>query len=336
MYRRNRGEPAEHPLVAAARAQGTPITQLDGHVRLLPEAVRWLCGKIQGEQFSILHCHDYKTNLVGAVAAWKIAQAAPLLVATVRHTESGPQMALFQALDSLVLHRFRYLTVPSQGATRELKRWPTLRRRLRVIHHSLADLPDLQQPSISPPLRSSGPVISIVGRLQPVKGHRIFLAAARMVLGVRPDARFWIIGDGELRSELEAMASQIGLGGAVCFLGYRKDALQLLRMSDVAVCASHYESFSRFLLEALALERPVVATAVGGIPEIVVDGKTGLLVPPRDPEALAAAVLRLLEDRELAQRLGAAGRGFVNQHYSAQSQASALAALYREAVACTS
>ena len=136
VYRRSQGDPAEHPLVAAARAQTTPITQLDGHTRGLPDSIHWLRHKLAGEQFSILHCHEYKTDLMGALAAWRLAKPRPALIATVRHTEPGLQMGLFQALDSLVLHRFDRLTVPSRGALQELRRWPSLRRRSRVIHHA--------------------------------------------------------------------------------------------------------------------------------------------------------------------------------------------------------
>jgi glycosyltransferase involved in cell wall biosynthesis len=335
VYRRSHGDPLEHPLVAAARAQKTPITQLDGHLRGLRTSIQWLRRKLEAEHFSILHCHDYKTDLMGALAAWKIARQRLALVATVRHTEPGLQMGLFQALDSLVLHRFHRLTVPSQGALRELKRWPALRRRARVIHHAVENASADPEPwTPFGPVGTGGPVISIVGRLQAVKGHRMFLESARKVLTARPDARFWIVGDGELRGELESIVSRLGLTQAVSFLGYRSDAWRAMAVSDVVVCASLYEAFPRTLLEALAMERPVVATSVGGIPEIVIDGETGILTPAGDPSALASAVLRLLDDRELARRLATAGRELVRQRYTVEAHASALASLYREAIAC--
>jgi glycosyltransferase involved in cell wall biosynthesis len=339
MYRRGKGDPAEHPLVTAARAQTTPVTQLDGHVHALPGAVQWLRRKLEAEQFSILHSHEYKTDLLAALAAWGISGHRMALIATVRHTEPDFQMRLFQALDSLVLHRFDRLTVPSRGALQELKRWPVLRSRAQVVHHGVDAMDDVfpaPLPSVSDlPARTGGAVISIVGRLQAVKGHRLFLETARKVLMKRPDARFWIVGDGELRDELESIASNLDLTPAVSFLGYRKDAGYAMALSDVVVCASLYEAFPRAVLEAFALERPVVATSVGGIPEVVIDGETGMLVPAGDPDATAAAVLHLLDDRELARRLAAAGRKLVSQRYTVAGQASALAALYREALACT-
>ena len=335
VYRRKKGEPAEHPLVAAARVQGTAIAQLDGHAGRLLGSIRWLRDKLEAENFSILHCHEYKTDLMGALAAWRIAKPRPALVATVRHTEPGLQMVLFQSLDSLVLHRFDRLTVPSRGALGELNRWPELAKRTQVIHHAVEEIFASPAPPLAGwPRRNGGPLISIVGRLQPVKGLHVFLECARKVREARPDAQFWIVGDGELRRELETATLRLGLQDAVSFLGYRRDALQAMAASDVVVCTSSYEAFPRTMLEALALERPVVATAVGGIPEIVIDQETGILTPAGDPASLAAGVLRLLNDRQYARRLAAAGRKLVTERFTVEAQASALAVLYREALAC--
>ncbi len=338
MYRRGKDDPVQHPLVKAAEAQAIPATQFDGHAGALVRSIQGLHRKLEREQFSILHSHEYKTDLLAALAARRIPHR-PALIATVRHTEPGLQMALFQMLDSLVLHGFDNLTVPSLGALEELRRWPILKNRARVIHHSVqapddwSAAPDLSLPTL--PSRGAGPVISIVGRLQAVKGHRIFLQSARMVLKKKPEARFWIIGDGELRHELEAMACDLGIATAVSFLGYRKDAGHAMTLSDVVVCSSWYEALPRVVLEALSLERPVVATCVGGIPELIVEGETGLLAPAGDPEGIAEAVLRLLDDRDLARRLAAAGQKLVQQCYSLEAQASHLAVLYREALECT-
>ncbi len=321
-------------MIVAAHAQNTPITQLDGHLNAFPGSVRWLRRKLQGHDSSILHANEYKTDLLAALAAGTSRQTA--LVATVRHTEPGLQMALFQGLDSLVLHRFHRLTTPSQGALQELTHWPSLLRRTRVIHHAVAPAacPEHGRVAMLEAPNGHSPVITIVGRLQAVKGHRVFLESARQVLAKRPDARFWIVGEGELREKLEAASLQLGLANAVSFLGYRNDVSSLMASSDVVVCASSYESLSRTLLEALALNRPVVAPSVGGVPEIIRNGETGLLVPAGDPGAMASGILRLLNDRDFAQRLATAGRKYVGEHFTLEAQASALAGLYREALAC--
>jgi glycosyltransferase involved in cell wall biosynthesis len=334
MYRRNSDEPAEHPLVAAARAQGTPITQLDGRPRGLPASLLWLRRKLEAGEYAVLHAHEYKTDLLAALAAGRSSRRVPALVATVRHTEPGFLMGLLQGLDSLLLHRFDRLTAPSRAALGELRGWPALLRKTRVIHHAAgASLDGPPERVAELPQHNGCPVISIVGRLQAVKGHRLFLESARRVLAKKPEAKFWIVGEGELRGELQAAASQWDLTHAVTFLGYRNDPRNVMTSSDVVVCASSYESFPQSSLEALALGRPLVATSVGGLVEVVRDGETGILVPPGDPDSMAAAILRLLDDRELARRMGAAGRDFITQTYTLEAQAAALAALYHEALA---
>ena len=329
MYKRAPGEPREHPMVAAALAQNTPVTQWDGRLSAMAGCVRRLRGKLLDEGFSVLHSHEYKTDLIAALALGK--RRRPALIATVRHTEPGLQMALFQTLDSVVLHRFGWLVTPSQGALSELRSWPRLLRKTRVIYHGVDPLPYGGR-AAKPSARNGGPVISIVARLDAVKGHDIFLRSARLVLSKRPDARFWIAGDGRLRPALEAETRRLGLTDAVTFLGYRTDAEAVMAASDIVVCSSRYEACPRFLLEALALGRPVVAPAVGGIPEIVRDGETGILAPAGDPQALADGILRLLNDPPLALRLGEAGRDFVRERFTFEAQAAALAGLYREAI----
>jgi glycosyltransferase involved in cell wall biosynthesis len=327
MYRRNPGEPAEHPMVAAAGAQNTPIAQLDGHLNAFPGAIRWLRQKLQSDGVSVLHANEYKTDLLAALAVGNDRSTA--LIATVRHSEPGVQMALFQGLDSLVLHRFDHLTIASRGALQELKHWPTLLRKTRVIHHGISE----PAAEAAPP-NGHGKIVSIVARLQAVKGHRVFLESARRVLSRKPDTRFWIVGDGELRQELERASRQLGLAKDVSFLGYRNDARTVIASSDVVVCTSSFEEFPRCVLEALSLGRPVVASSVGGIPEIIRDGETGLLVPPGDPGAMASGILRLLDDSDFARQLATAGQKFVDENFTLEAHASALASLYREVLAC--
>jgi len=336
LYRKPPAGRGEHPLLAAARAQGIPAHQLDGHLHSLPSVVNWLCRKLRRERFSILHTHEYKTDLLGVAAATLMGAEGPALVATVRHTEPSLQMRAFQGLDSLILGRFDGLTVSSEAALRRLGNRPKLLARTRVIrHHEVGEWPSLDEESSSPapPETSGGPVISIIGRLEAVKNHRLFLESARRVLDHKRDARFWIVGEGELRPKLEALARRLELGPAVSFLGYRTDIGSVLKASEVLVISSSYEAGPRVLCEGFALAKPVVATAVGGIPELLRDGETGILVPPNDPEALAAAILRLLEDRGLSARMAAAGRRRLLAWRENESPTAALAELYREVMA---
>jgi len=155
-----------------------------------------------------------------------------------------------------------------------------------------------------------------VGRVVPVKAYPIFLQAAKLVFNEIPHAHLVIVGDGPQLEELVRLADEQQIANRVHFLGARKDVPEILRGLDVFVLSSESEGLSNTILEAMASDRPVIATAVGGNPELVVDGETGLLVPPNDPPAMAAAILKLLRDPESRRQMGGRGRQRVEEKFS--------------------
>jgi glycosyltransferase involved in cell wall biosynthesis len=173
------------------------------------------------------------------------------------------------------------------------------------------------------------PLVGTVGRLEPRKGTGTLLSAfAALRAEGRFDAALVVVGDGPLRAELAAEAARLGVAAHVQFLGDRADVEGVLAALDVFVLPSRTEGMSNALLEAMATARPVVATAVGGTPEVVSDGQTGLLVPADAPAAMATAIRRLLADHDLAGRLGAAARQTVEARYGAKSMVRRLEAVY--------
>jgi protein-tyrosine-phosphatase len=169
-----------------------------------------------------------------------------------------------------------------------------------------------------------------VGRLSPVKGHSSLLRAARLVLHEQPRAKFLIVGDGPLSAELRALAVELRIDGACLFAGHRTDVHDLLSAIDVFVLPSLSEGIPMALLEAMALGTPVVATAVGGIPEVIRHRVNGLLVYSGDERALADACVALTVDRDLAARLVANGRRTVEQAFSCTQNGQALTRVYTE------
>lgn len=151
-------------------------------------------------------------------------------------------------------------------------------------------------------------IIGTVGRLTPQKAHHIFLKAAAIIKKSLDHAKFIIVGEGELRQELERQARQLGLTEDVLFTGHRRDVPELLSVFDIFVLSSLYEGLPLSILEAMAMAKPIVATGVDGVPEAVVDGETGILSPPSDPAALADAILSLLQNSSQAQAMGQAAR----------------------------
>ncbi len=162
------------------------------------------------------------------------------------------------------------------------------------------------------------PIVGNVAALVPHKGHRHFIEAARLVLPHVPDARFVIAGEGELRPALERQIKEHHLEKHVLLAGFRLDVLSLHKAFDVFVMSSITEGLGTSLLDAMAAAKPIVATTAGGIPEVVVDGDTGFLVPPRDHEAMADAIITLLKDEGLRKRMGDAGRARAQSLFSGE------------------
>jgi glycosyltransferase involved in cell wall biosynthesis len=180
-------------------------------------------------------------------------------------------------------------------------------------------------------------IVGMVARVAPQKDHETLVRAAARIVAVRPDARFLIVGDhsewGLYRQHYERVRELLvahHLTDHFVFTGFRHDVPRLIAAMDVFVLSSHQEGLPLVILEAMAQARPVVATAIDGVPEIVIDGTTGLLHPHRDDARLAAQILSLLGDEALAARLGAAGRHLVETRFSTRQFAAGVAGLYRD------
>jgi glycosyltransferase involved in cell wall biosynthesis len=177
------------------------------------------------------------------------------------------------------------------------------------------------------------PVLVVIAQLIPRKGHRFLLQALPTVLAKHPGARVLFVGEGAEDAALHAEVARGGLEGCVRFLGYRNDIGDILRACDVLVHPATMEGFANVAMQAMASGIPVVSSAVGGMPESVRDGVTGLLVPPCDPPALAEALLRLLDDPALRARLGEQGRGIVEQEFNTDAMVEGNLRVYRELLA---
>jgi glycosyltransferase involved in cell wall biosynthesis len=198
--------------------------------------------------------------------------------------------------------------------------------KIRIIHNgvdpALFDVASDRSVLAEYGVAEADPVVGTLGWLRPEKDHTTLLRAARIVIDEMPRARFLIIGDGPTRPELEALCSELGITPNVVFVGAlvagaRGEVARLLRALDVFVLSSAtVECFSIALLEAMACGRPAVCTAVGGIPEMINDGGTGYLVPPKDPQQLAARLVDLLSNPQTARRMGLAGRDRVEAEFS--------------------
>ena len=175
-------------------------------------------------------------------------------------------------------------------------------------------------------------LIGIVGRLDPVKGHKDFLQAASIVLKNIPDIRFVIVGDGELREQLQEYVKELNIKDKVIFLGHCNNVIEIVAVFDLLAVTSLSEGFSIAIAEAMALGKPVVATRIGGIPDVVEDGKSGILVPAKDPQKMAEAMERVIRDKDLADSLGQYGLLLCRERFLAPQSADKLRAIYRDLI----
>jgi glycosyltransferase involved in cell wall biosynthesis len=276
---------------------------------------------------AVFHAHltwplGAKNALLAAIAARQ-----PAVLVTAQLYMDVPvtrPMLVQQRLIAAGVDRFLVVSRHSARRLEAMLRWP--RRKMDVIHNAVdsaafARRPD---PDLRRGLAGEQPLVLVVARLAPQKGHRHLLAAAAEV----PDAVFALAGDGPERPALEELADRLGVRNRIRFLGERSDVADLLAACDLFVLPSLFEGLPISLLEAMAAERPVIATAIGGTDEVVIDGQSGLLVPPGEPAAMASAIRRLLEDPALRARLAAAGRARVTSEFSAPQMVRRVTELY--------
>jgi glycosyltransferase involved in cell wall biosynthesis len=193
---------------------------------------------------------------------------------------------------------------------------------VRVIYNGISDVGE-------PALQRHGrdaPVVGTIGRLTKQKGVDVFLRAMKDV----PHATGLVVGDGAYREDLQRLAVDLDIDGRITWLGWRDDAREVLKELDVVVLASRYEALGRVLIEAGLAALPVVATRVTGTAEAVIDGETGLLVPPDDPPALARAITTVLEDEKLAMEMGRRGREYALRRFDPRETARSYETLYRD------
>jgi glycosyltransferase involved in cell wall biosynthesis len=295
-------------------------------------------------QYDVIHAHSSKAGFLARLAA-RMA-GVPAVVYTPNAFSFLGNPGALKSRVYFALERFaaRFTDVliacsPSEAAAAE-RLLP--RERIRVIPNAVdvgAFVPGARCPvpgtEESPSDRAPGtghraPTVGMVARMAPQKAPEIFVRAAARVVHSRPEVRFWVAGDGELRAASEALAERLGVADAIEFMGHRRDVPALLQASDLFVLTSRYEGLPFSVLEAMGCGLPVIATRAPGTVDVVEDGVTGILTPLDDPEATAAAIVTLLDDPARARALGEAGRRRVAERFSLAGMLAAHEALYRE------
>ncbi len=328
--------PAEAITYPALERAGVPIVRLDIDRALNPKrylaAGGALADLLREGRFDILHAHSSKAGTLARVAARRAR--VPAVYSPHCYAFVGPQPAFRRTAAvavERVLARVTAATVCVADDERRVAMEAKIGRpdRLHVVHNGAAACEEEPEGDAElAAFAAEGPLAGVLTVLRPQKAVHVFIDAAPAILERVPEARLAVIGDGDLRSELEARARTLGLDERLRFFPFRRPAARQLRDLDVFVLPSLWEAFPISVLEALACGVPQVATAVGGTGEAVSDGTTGLLCPPGDAAALADRISSLLADPAMRERMGVASRARHHELFTLDRMVEGTAAVY--------
>lgn len=302
-----------------ARGLETELFSCAGRMDL--STVHTLREYLLSRQINILHTHGYKADLYGLLA---VRRGSAKQVATA-HNWPGKGFALtfYGVVDRLLLRQVPHVCAVSPNVTARLSKYGIPADRLSLIPNGV----DVEQFSGGQPVLKCEPefqgktIIGFVGRLAEEKALPVLIQAAQQILGTRPDVSFAVVGEGPERPMLEALVDQLGLKQKMIFLGQRSDLADLYASFDIFVLPSLVEAMPMAILEAMAAGKAVVASAVGGVPSIVCDQESGLLVKPADVAELVHALTQLLNKPEQAKKFGEHGRELIKKRFSSDAMA---------------
>ena len=315
-----------------ARRHGIPVETITCRSQLDWGPARVIRACIEKYEVDVIHTHGYKADIYGYLSARRLGKP---IIAT-HHSSSARTipLRLYTLLDHILLRRFDAVVAISAERCRSLHDFGVPSSKIATIRNGI-DTSAFRsaKPALAGALGNGGRrVVGVVARLVPEKGVQFLLRAAREVVAHYPDTLFLVVGSGPQRTELEELARDLGIAENVTFLGQQRDMPGIYAAMDIFVLPSLDEGLPMAVLEAQAAGKPVIATAVGGTPDVVRHNQNGLLVQPKEIPALRDAILRLMGDSDLRSQLGRNGEASVEKHFSSDAMASRYKAFYDQVV----
>ncbi|SPP66506.1 glycosyltransferase [Nitrospira lenta] len=316
--------PEPGSFVGRMQRRGVDVRVVHLEPLLNPFALMRLVRVLSQENVTILQTHGARANFYGRVAGW--LAGVPVVISTVHNSIADYEVSRLKrwiysaALRATLPWATRILCVSDAVRRDVIQDDPAAAARTETVHNGVDRL-SFQKPIDRTKVRrelglTDGPLLVTVARLTPPKGHGDLIEALALLRDQWPGLQCVCVGDGELRQPLEELAAARGLSSMCRFVGSRDDVMEFYAAADVVVLPSHSEGFPFVILEALAMGKPVIATSVNGVPEVIDHLKTGLLVKARDVAGLAGAIQSLLEHPERARQLGDAGRAVVQAQFT--------------------
>jgi glycosyltransferase involved in cell wall biosynthesis len=305
------------------------------------KAILDLTGHLMTKHYQVVHTHNSKAGFIGRLSA-KLARV-PVIVHTVHgfafHEQEPPwRRSLFRNLERLASHWCDQMIFISQPLVDwAVKEGISCTRKMARIYSGIemdrfhpVSIEEKNRLKAKWGLEEQDAVIGMVSKLWEGKGHAFLIRAFKEIKKEKPQARLVIVGEGYLMESLKTLVSQMELSDTVIFTGFIEDVPKIIATFDVAVLPSYFEGMGRVLLEAMAMEKPVVGTRVGGIPDLIEEGLNGYLVSPGNEKELASAILKTLSDKDLALKMGRAGRKKMTDRFSAESMVRSIEGVYSE------
>ena len=316
------------PFLREAEKSGFTAYRFHNDMPHLAAATRELIRLLQQHQIQILCAHGHKARMLG----WFAAKWLRIPIVGISHgwTGENKKIRLFERIDQWMHRRMDHIVCVSQGQADKVIRFGTPASRVSVIYNAVrldrftvpSDISYRQRLESMFPTKPKR-IIGAAGRLSPEKGFDILVTAADQLVKAGIDAGFVIFGEGFLRESLQKQINELGIASSVVLPGFTDQLDQYMHHFNLFVQSSHTEGMPSVLLEAMSARTAVAATQVGGTSELVVEGLTGLMVPPNNPAALANAMQKMLSDDDFRRTMGENGRQRVEQHFALEVQAEA-------------
>ncbi|MFQ5753883.1 MAG: glycosyltransferase family 4 protein [bacterium] len=284
------------------------------------------------EKFDLVHTHSTKPGIIGRLAAW--AAGIKCVVHTVQgfaFHEHSPKLQIFlvavlERLAGLASQKVIFVNSKDREVASKLNLVPP--HKIVTIYNGI-DLRQFNGSNGKNGLKRNGATVAMIARLWKQKAPQDYIASIPYVIDQQPDAKFLVVGDGPLENELKQMSVRLGVSQNVVFLGWQQDITRLLHNIDVFVLPSLWEGLPVSILEAMAAAKPVIATNIKGNNELVVHGETGYLVEPNNPGQIGAHLLKMLNDSDLAKKMGRQGYLRVKTHFELAKTVKQTQALYQ-------